>query len=283
MSGVLERMAKRARGALPMVEPRSLPLFAPSAAGLGRREIPAAGIQEVFAEVESSQSDVDSSPRKRRGAPIEEDEPGTVLDENSKALSSREPVRRTTARESGRGENSEQQAGEPRPRRPESQQATNSSQLESGGKVVPTQQQLSAENNRSGMGVAEPQEAQKFSAQAAPVKAVISEAQEEKLFTSKLVERTVEKEESSDEIATPARSGAGAARRRQQQELRGAARNDAPAATSASPTEQRTEIHISIGSIELRAPRVEARPQAVPFRPRVTLDDFLGRKPEAGA
>jgi hypothetical protein len=44
--------------------------------------------------------------------------------------------------------------------------------------------------------------------------------------------------------------------------------------------EERTEIHISIGSIELRAPHVESRPQAAPFRPRVTLDDFLRRGQE---
>jgi hypothetical protein len=44
--------------------------------------------------------------------------------------------------------------------------------------------------------------------------------------------------------------------------------------------EPKTEIHISIGSIELRAPRTEARPQAAPFRPLVTLEDFLRRKPE---
>jgi hypothetical protein len=52
---------------------------------------------------------------------------------------------------------------------------------------------------------------------------------------------------------------------------------------AAAPVEQRTEIQISIGSIELRAPRVEARPQSQPFRPRVTLNEFLSRKPEAGA
>jgi hypothetical protein len=61
---------------------------------------------------------------------------------------------------------------------------------------------------------------------------------------------------------------------------RDSARHLEPAA--ATP-EQRTEIHISIGSIELRAPRSETKPPAPPFRPRVSLDDFLRRKPEAGA
>ncbi len=62
-----------------------------------------------------------------------------------------------------------------------------------------------------------------------------------------------------------------------------ASRNSAkhPESAAAMP-EQRTEIHISIGSIEVRAPRSESKPPAPPFRPRVTLDDFLRRKPEAG-
>jgi hypothetical protein len=51
----------------------------------------------------------------------------------------------------------------------------------------------------------------------------------------------------------------------------------------AAPPEQRTEIHISIGSIELRAPRSETKPPVPQFRPRVSLDDFLRRKSEAGA
>lgn len=51
----------------------------------------------------------------------------------------------------------------------------------------------------------------------------------------------------------------------------------------AEPIEQRTEIHISIGSIELRGARADNRPAAPPFRPRVTLEDFLRRKPDAGA
>jgi hypothetical protein len=49
--------------------------------------------------------------------------------------------------------------------------------------------------------------------------------------------------------------------------------------THSEPAEQQTEIHISIGSIELRAPRTETRPKPAPFRPRVTLDEFLRRKP----
>jgi hypothetical protein len=48
-----------------------------------------------------------------------------------------------------------------------------------------------------------------------------------------------------------------------------------------SSAEQKAEIHISIGRIELRAPRPEVNPPATPFRPHVTLEEFLHRKPEA--
>lgn len=48
-----------------------------------------------------------------------------------------------------------------------------------------------------------------------------------------------------------------------------------------SSAEQKAEIHISIGRIELRAPRPEAKLPSTPFRPRVTLEEFLRRKSEA--
>jgi hypothetical protein len=51
---------------------------------------------------------------------------------------------------------------------------------------------------------------------------------------------------------------------------------------TADPAEPRPEIHISIGTIELRVPRADATPPARPFRPRVTLEEFLRRKSEAG-
>ena len=56
---------------------------------------------------------------------------------------------------------------------------------------------------------------------------------------------------------------------------------ESPSELHAAPAEERTEIHISIGSIELRAPRTEVRPKPAPFKPRVTLDAFLRGKPEA--
>ncbi|MGA7314744.1 MAG: hypothetical protein WBX22_12315 [Silvibacterium sp.] len=58
---------------------------------------------------------------------------------------------------------------------------------------------------------------------------------------------------------------------------------ESPSQLHAAPAEERTEIHISIGSIELRAPRIEAGPKPAPFKPHVTLDEFLRGKPGAGS
>jgi hypothetical protein len=62
-----------------------------------------------------------------------------------------------------------------------------------------------------------------------------------------------------------------------------APRNEAGAVPSANDESGQTEIHITIGSVELRAPRVaSAPPKAPPFRPRVTLDEFLKRGTGSG-
>ena len=62
-----------------------------------------------------------------------------------------------------------------------------------------------------------------------------------------------------------------------------AARNEAGVAGSATDAAEHTEIHITIGSVELRAPRIApAPPKAPPFRPRVTLDEFLKRGAGSG-
>ncbi len=67
-------------------------------------------------------------------------------------------------------------------------------------------------------------------------------------------------------------------------EVRTAPRRD-PAASpriSEAVPDGRPEIHISIGSIELRAVQPPSRPpQPLPFRPRVSLDDFLRGNREA--
>jgi hypothetical protein len=62
-----------------------------------------------------------------------------------------------------------------------------------------------------------------------------------------------------------------------------AIRNESGDAASAVEAAEHTEIHITIGSVELRAPRVApAPPKAPAFRPRVTLDEFLKRGTGSG-
>jgi hypothetical protein len=58
-----------------------------------------------------------------------------------------------------------------------------------------------------------------------------------------------------------------------------AARKQADVAASANDEPEHTDIHITIGSVELRAPRVApVAPKVPPFRPLVTLDEFLKRE-----
>jgi hypothetical protein len=51
-----------------------------------------------------------------------------------------------------------------------------------------------------------------------------------------------------------------------------------PSAPNAEPAPARADITISIGHIEVRAAQVAERPRPPAFRPRVTLDDYLGRR-----
>jgi hypothetical protein len=66
----------------------------------------------------------------------------------------------------------------------------------------------------------------------------------------------------------------------------GFARTRQPESATVSPLEsatEHTEIHITIGSIELRTPRTETPMKAAPFKPRVTLDDYLRGRPGANS
>jgi hypothetical protein len=55
---------------------------------------------------------------------------------------------------------------------------------------------------------------------------------------------------------------------------------EAPAPIAAHPASggESVEIHISIGSVELRAPKAPAQLPAQPFRPRMSLEEFLRRE-----
>jgi hypothetical protein len=271
MSGVLDRMAKRALGALPTVEPRSTPLFAPSAIGFSGAEIAAVGSEEVFAEAENSRSNVDNSQRKNPRLPLGANERQSAGSEKSELQPMPESAPRSLSANFAIPER------EVSSRNVEARQEANSRRAT---------ERIVAKN---GSNVEETVEPGGSSAQRRTVQAEFAEAEMNNVIgaersdalrgpiaTSKIIERPVEKDSaSSDTIATP-RSVA----MHQQLSERIATRKDASAPMPEASAEPKTEIHISIGSIELRAPRTEARPQAAPFRPRVTLEEFLRRKPE---
>jgi hypothetical protein len=272
MSGVLDRMAKRALGALPTVEPRSTPLVVPSAIGFTGAEIAAVGREEVFAEAENSRSNVDNSQRKNPRLPLEASERQSAGSEKSELQPTRESAPRSLSanfaipeREgSSRNVEARQEANSP--------SATERSVAKNRSKVEETVEPGGASAQRRTL-QAEFAEAEMNNV----IGAERSDAPRGPVVTS-TIERIVEVEKDSattDTIATP-RSVA----MHPQLSERIAARKDASASMLEASAEPKTEIHISIGSIELRAPRTEARPQAAPFRPLVTLEDFLRRKPE---
>jgi len=306
-------MAKRALGALPKVEPRSAPLFAPAAAGLAGVGSHDSGIQEVSAEVESSRGGVDRWQRSRQRLSEEgrlRNQPGENLQEipvrGAIRPESPAPARANAGGpesaiwESAITEPRSSQTQIPREAAARSGAATENPaqqrQLRSGQRIEEQAGKLEAEEEREAEGVAGVIEQRKTSGPTAGARATTEgravgevlergEARQEAILTSALIERIVEVEkaqERSEELELAVRPGAKTATQQRQPEQRIAARNETKASLPDAPAEQKTEIHISIGSIELRAPRVEARPQAAPFRPRLTLNDFLRRKPEAG-
>ena len=280
MSGVLDRMAKRARGALPRVEPRGLARFAPAAPAFPDPYVPSADMQEVFAEMPASPSDREVLPRRRQQSPRESLAGKSAGKQDDEAALIRESGIRTAAGQTDSRDDSQwQQVSEVSLRRPESPQAEQA-RLDAAENISTVQQTRSVKKNRGEMPPSRRPQALEFSPSASG-QIEMSGPQPESLLDSPLVEVMAEQEASFARVTPPVR--ADALRQGQRQEQRGTLRNDAPATTPELPAEQRTEIHISIGSIELRAPRMEARPQAAPFRPRVALSDYLGRKPEAGA
>ncbi len=282
-------MAKRALGALPTVEPRSAPLFAPSTAGLASAESRDSGIQEVFAETENSSNGAANSRRKNQRLPLEESERRSMRDENPELQPMRERFRQTALEHlSADRAISEREVSRPSSRKVEAHQEVNSQrEREPERKVFSLEVQKGTAMRGNRTEETETAESQGAAVQTRAVKAKVADAERsdslrESIATSTKTERNAKIEPASiDDVAMPptARSNA---MRQQQSEQRSAARNETKASVPDAHAEQKTEIHISIGSIELRAPRVEARPQAAPFRPRVTLDDFLRRKPEAG-
>jgi len=290
MSGVLDRMVKQARGVLPTIQPLIAPRLAPVASGiqesLAEVEVPsqapedswrkspmiaprfapvASGIQESLAEVDMpSQADEDS--RRKTTLPHESSEkvvervPHMIDSALPTSESSKPPMR--SQMESKHYRTRMQELDTP----PEPDKTPN----------------RTAKNARPSEEVAL-QETQKFA-----VRAVMVESPKDEAVEAATVKRTPPMSDGDDlEVAVRANRAilTMSERTEMAMEVKHAAHGNeaAQTATLDSSAEQRTEIHISIGSIELRAPRVESNPPAPPFRPRVTLDDFLHRKPGSAA
>jgi hypothetical protein len=281
MSGVLERMAKRARGALPTVEPRTAPRFAPPESGSAGVGTSAFGIEEISSEAESPANRRENTQKKMRRSELDEDKAPREIRETHDAAPVREQVRRATANQASRGMDVDRQRDsqprlQPKPQanpEPESKQASDSS--------------LKSNDSERGSKEIGIEESHEFTVRAAMTRTPEETTLEPSQIESKIASNRENNRENGEEAETPAirRNNRVQEREAQAIEVRSAARKEAAmlAPTLDGSAEQRTEIHISIGNIELRAPRVEARLQAAPFRPRVTLDDYLRRKPEAGA
>jgi len=233
MSGVLERMAKRAFGRLPAVQPLIRSVYAAPPVHTG--EPAAAGLSIRNVEAESD------APKPVRN-PARGNERQPAAPQRPRAVAA------PTAEEAGKHSERRAEPGKPQgvsqpPQKPRMEAPPQTP-------LAPQPETAEAHGSREGL------EQIAFPAPAASMR--------------------------DDEIApiagelAPAHIGQAATPPLPRRRMR-AARTE-----PAEPAEPKPEIHISIGSIELRAAPAEARPSPpAPFRPRVSLQEFLSRKPEA--
>jgi hypothetical protein len=273
MSGILDRMAKRARGEASGVQPRIAPRFAPAAPGARAADLDAKGAhaspsplaQELNEESWAGFAESESAGSERKG-------------DGSLVLSRRGTEKR---RRGGDGE-AEDASGAG----PAVSSFIEAAHAESGRTAERDQSGRDGEHSlieerERGRGLDARQEFSRATEGGVRVpRALIMPASDERLET-----------ERADAIL-PRRTkrdlaGAGpeqAALQRREQTAAGIVQRDSRKdplvreEQEAASREEKTEVHISIGNIELRAPRAEARPQRVPYRPRVTLQDFLHRQ-----
>jgi hypothetical protein len=251
MSGVLERMAKRALGALPTVQPLTAPHYAP----------PPRGLRESLLELETSLELPPLDPG------MESRKPGNPRTQADVAAGTRE-----------RREQSEISPAPP-PVRAQTRPAPDRTQS-----VAPPFLQRADADLRTAPAVKREQEPEPGDAGAVRANASAPRAARPSQGRNLLVglDDATDAEFAAKPPAPPQRppsvkeTPAGPGRDWQ------SIRTLPPSREAAAPVEPKTEVHISIGSIELRAPRMDAKP-AAPFRPKVTLEDFLRRNREGGA
>ena len=285
MSGVLDRMAQRALGTMPAVQPLLGPRYAETPRG-AEAELGMTAEIETIAPVPARKGDAGRRPVADRDNDVQGQD-----DRSENRFEGRSPVKRSKAPEkiakaheaetpvSAPTDQGERQSSPPR--RAAQPGVERSREVAAGpGPERAAELRLAKAGHRSQTARAakavphiEPMEPRREDAAADPMR-------EERETSGIGIVLSPKDEPSRHEIV---QSSASLKRNRLVAELpltidrRRTLQGERRAAEAA---EEKTEIHISIGSIELRAPRAEPRPQAVPFRPRVTLDDFLRRGQE---
>lgn len=274
MSGVLDRMAKRALGALDGVQPLLAPRFAPLPGETGASSVapeialetdtpsPAReGAAGDAARIDGSTPATESAPRQRLPAM-------SILPIAGRSSSDLSP-RPSRPIESGTG----------------AAAVTTPDQLSRmpAAEATPAQGDIAASSHTALPGTAHSIEGPQREPDAKPAMASAPPGQ--------IVPRSsdmVEAGREANEIVSTNPSPAGGVPpvRISSRELPKSLQPSSPRTPAVPPppaapvSDQKTEIHITIGSIELRAPRTEAKAPAAPFRPRVTLNDFLRRGQE---
>lgn len=284
MNGVLARMAKQARGEAAEVQPRMTPRFAPVSLGSrgtpmdpqgsqAARTMPAPQIREDSA---ADLPEIEPLPGERKQA------------DSSGAMHDRAQARRR---------DEDVKEGETSGTRPRTVESS----------LMPRMDTQIGEPRRIAEHERESSEFGREQLMVAPRKAGLGSDREqrhsidgelESRRSPALVEPSAEADplpranasDASSELQPrrdlPKESSERPGRRGEAQSEAGLIRRDASRNRRALPEdvaasgEESTEVHISIGHIELRAPRTEAKPQPATFRPRVTLAEFLRRSPE---
>jgi len=261
MSGVLERMAKRALGALPSVQPLASPQFATPAVGL-RESVPELETDlEIEGPVRSATQEAENlSPEQSARSRRKREKRGPLPTSELSPQPVRAEARTRQTRIRSLNPNSEELTPQPKPEGKLNLSNEPSLNSDPALEMEPGDTSFLPPMEHTARAPGEDANAKTGAPPATEI--------EEQIVLHKRSEIPVREKE--DHPISAARE------RNRQATLR------ALPGQAAIPVEQKAEINISIGSIELRAPRVDARPQAPAFRPRVSLDDFLHRKPEGG-
>jgi hypothetical protein len=271
MSGVLERMAKRAMGTSAAVQPVTAPRYAPPAVGPRKTGLGLELTAEV--EAEASHGGREVIPRGGPHRTGELERPGKVHGESSAANRAEQAGEqgRQAVRALSRGDWRKsapvEGESEARPERKDDFTSRNEMGRERGA-IEPAQQ-----------GEFEPADGGRLRLRGVDAAEDRIEAEARNSTASETAGSVVlryepERREAAATVAI--RKG-----NQKVAEMRSAERRGEPTRVRQGATApEKTEVHISIGRIEMRAPRVEPGPQPAPFRPRVTLDEFLRRHPE---